>query len=349
MTKRRLLGLMATLCALAAPALAQDRAAAKSIYDTTCAGCHASGVLGAPKPGDTAAWQARAKGGGIDALVKSAIAGTAKGMPPKGGRADLSEAQLRAVVEFMAGGAVSAKAAAAPAPAAKPTTPPSAKPATAPVVAAAAAPAPTTAAAMPVAAPAAPAAPAAAAAVAAAPLSPAPSLAPNAEVNAFNRLLRPQGRIQRPAPESGIHDPDNPGTHELEPPATAFGKMPRGNGGNHVDWVKALDEKAIKPRWDRNDPAAAAIVMDLNIVREVKGSMPDVVYPHKQHTEWLDCANCHPAIFVPQKGANQISMASILLGQKCGVCHGKVAFPVSECRLCHSRKKALPTTVAENK
>jgi c(7)-type cytochrome triheme protein len=90
-------------------------------------------------------------------------------------------------------------------------------------------------------------------------------------------------------------------------------------------------------------------VMDLNIVREVKGSMPDVVYPHKQHTEWLDCSNCHPKIFIPQKGANQISMASILLGQKCGVCHGKVAFPVSECRLCHSRKKAAATVAAEGK
>jgi c(7)-type cytochrome triheme protein len=88
--------------------------------------------------------------------------------------------------------------------------------------------------------------------------------------------------------------------------------------------------------------------MDLNIVREVKGSMPDVVYPHKQHTEWLDCSNCHPAIFIPQKGANQISMAAILLGQKCGVCHGKVAFPVSECRLCHSRKKS-GAAVAGNK
>jgi c(7)-type cytochrome triheme protein len=116
--------------------------------------------------------------------------------------------------------------------------------------------------------------------------------------------------------------------------------MPKSLAGNHVDWVKSLDGKAIDPRWDRNDPAANAVVMDLNIVREVKGSMPDVVYPHKQHTEWLDCSNCHPAIFMPQKGANQISMASILLGQKCGVCHGKVAFPVSECRLCHSRKKA---------
>ena len=67
--------------------------------------------------------------------------------------------------------------------------------------------------------------------------------------------------------------------------------------------------------------------------------MPDVVYPHKQHTQWLDCANCHPAIFIPQKGANQISMASILLGEKCGVCHGKVAFPVSDCRRCHSQPK----------
>jgi c(7)-type cytochrome triheme protein len=146
--------------------------------------------------------------------------------------------------------------------------------------------------------------------------------------------------------DSGIHDPANDMTLQLQPPATAFADLPKSPAGNHVDWVKALDAKAIAPRWDRQDPAANAVVMDLNIVREVKGSMPDVVYPHKQHTEWLDCSNCHPAIFVPQKGANQISMAAILLGQKCGVCHGKVAFPVSECRLCHSKKKADPATSA---
>ncbi len=172
---------------------------------------------------------------------------------------------------------------------------------------------------------------------------------PSPEVNAFNRLLKPLGRINRPAVESGIHDPTNDMTLQLQPPVTAFGPLPKSPAGTHVNWVKALDDKLIAPRWDRNDPAAAAIVMDLNIVREVKGSMPDVVYPHKQHTEWLDCSNCHPAIFVPQKGANQISMASILLGQKCGVCHGKVAFPVSECRLCHSRKKATATVAAEGK
>ena len=91
----------------------------------------------------------------------------------------------------------------------------------------------------------------------------------------------------------------------------AFATLPKSQAGNHVDWVKALEVKALTPRWDRNDPAANAIVMDLNIVREVKGSMPDVVYPHKQHTEWLDCSNCHPKIFIPQKGANQISMAGL--------------------------------------
>ena len=284
----------AAVCALlittlAGSAQAQDKAP-KAVYETSCAGCHASGVLNAPKFGDAAAWAARTKAG-LPALVKSAAAGTAKGMPPRGGRADLNDAQLRAVIDYMVAGT------AAPPP-----------PAPTPQVANA-----------------------------------APAPASGAEVNAFNRLLKPLGRVNRPAVESGIHDPTNDMTLQLQPPSVAFNGLPRSTAGNHIDWVKSLDSKGINPRWDRNDPTAAAVVMDLNIVREVKGSMPDVVYPHKQHTEWLDCSNCHPAIFLPQKGANQISMASILLGQKCGVCHGKVAFPVSECRLCHSRKKTTAT------
>ena len=165
-------------------------------------------------------------------------------------------------------------------------------------------------------------------------------------MNAFNRLLRPAAKGNLPPAEDGIHDPANEGTLALQPPLAAFGSLPRSTAGNRVDWVAALGNKRINPRWDRTDVKAEPVVMDLNIVREVKGSMPDVVYPHKQHTEWLDCSNCHPAIFVPQKGANQISMASILLGQKCGVCHGKVAFPVSECRLCHSRKKVVAASAA---
>ncbi len=336
--------LCALLTLVATAATAQGAAAGKAVYDSTCAICHAAGVVGAPKPGDAAAWGPRAKGG-LDALLKSAIAGTTKGMPPRGGRPDLTDAQLRAAIEYMAGAALPKSAAVATPATAAPTKPAASAPAKA------AAPPPVTAkpAAAPASAPATapPPSPAVAAAPAAAP-SPAPTPAASAEVNAFNRLLRPTGRINRPAAESGIHDPTNDATNQLQPPAQAFAELPKANAGNHVDWVKSLAEKKIDPRWDRKDAKAAAVVMDLNIVREVKGSMPDVVYPHKQHTEWLDCSNCHPSIFVPQKGANQISMASILLGQKCGVCHGKVAFPVSECRLCHSRKKGADA-VAEKK
>lgn len=164
------------------------------------------------------------------------------------------------------------------------------------------------------------------------------------QVNKFNRLMKPKTERNLPPPKDGIHDPENEETHQLQVPREAFKDLSPANWGNQVNWVKSLTDGKIAPRFDRLDPTVQATVFDLNIVREVKGTMPDVVYPHKQHTEWLDCSNCHPAIFVPQKGANQISMAAILLGKKCGVCHGKVAFPVSECRLCHSKKKELAAT-----
>ena len=159
--------------------------------------------------------------------------------------------------------------------------------------------------------------------------------------NAFNRLMKPASERNAPPESDGIHDPTADGTMMLQPPREAFGSLPKSRSGNYVDWNRAIDEMLIAPRSDIHNPDATAIVLDLNIVREVKGSMPDVVYPHKQHTQWLDCANCHPAIFIPLKGANQISMASILMGEKCGVCHGKVAFPVSECRRCHSKAKPV--------
>ena len=169
-----------------------------------------------------------------------------------------------------------------------------------------------------------------------------------ADPNAFNRLMKPPSKRNPPPAKDGIHDPESVGAEALQPPKEAFSAMPKGKSGNYVDWVQALADQKIAPRFDRLDPEAKPILMDLNIVREVKGSMPNVVYPHKQHTEWLDCSNCHPAIFIPQKGANQISMAAILLGEKCGVCHGKVAFPVSECRRCHSQPKGkAATTKAE--
>ncbi len=158
--------------------------------------------------------------------------------------------------------------------------------------------------------------------------------------NSFNRLLKKPASAANASPaEDGIHDPANPGTHSLQWPSEAFQDLPPSGDGNRVNWVKALEEGSIAPWVDLEDPEAEPFLLDLVIVREVKGSMPNVVYPHQPHTEWLDCSNCHDEIFVPAKGENQISMAGILLGQQCGVCHGKVAFPVSDCKRCHSQPK----------
>lgn len=309
---------LASMLAVPALATAQTKGAdakGKPVYEKTCALCHSTGLAGAPRIGDAAEWGKRVRAG-MPALYRSALQGTPKGMPGKGGNLELSDAEVRSAVDFMVAAAgATPKTTAARTPERKPEPGPAAgeprqaaapKPAAPPVVAAAAA--------------------------------AAPAVQPG-DPNLFNRLLPAPGARNLPPALDGIHDPANPGTAALQAPRTSFEPLPRGNAGNRVDWGAALDKKQIQPRAAVAEGAALPTVMDLNIVREVKGSMPDVVYPHKQHTEWLDCSSCHPAIFVPQKGANQISMAAILLGQKCGVCHGKVAFPVSECRLCHSKKK----------
>jgi len=77
------------------PALADGRA----VYDQTCVACHAQSVAGSPKLGDTAAWAPRIKTG-TDSLLQSVLKGKGA-MPPKGGIASLTEAQVRAAVEFM--------------------------------------------------------------------------------------------------------------------------------------------------------------------------------------------------------------------------------------------------------
>jgi c(7)-type cytochrome triheme protein len=159
--------------------------------------------------------------------------------------------------------------------------------------------------------------------------------------NVFNRLLKKPKNKNAAPPEDGIHDAGNEGTHVLQPPLVSYEGLPPSDFGNYVDWVQALQKGFLNPRYDRVDPTVEPLVMDLDIVREVKASMPDVIFPHKPHTQWLHCSNCHPKIFVPQKGANQINMSAILLGQKCGVCHGKVSFPITtlSCKKCHSKPK----------
>lgn len=73
----------------------------EQVYTKVCSGCHAAGVLGAPKDGDKAAWGERLKtAGGVDGLLKKAISGL-NSMPPRGGDASLSDDELKGAIEKM--------------------------------------------------------------------------------------------------------------------------------------------------------------------------------------------------------------------------------------------------------
>jgi len=85
----------------AAPAAAgkPDPAKGKFVYEANCVACHASGVAGAPKLGDKAAWDARVAQG-YATLYSHALNGI-RGMPAKGGNASLSEADLTNAVAYL--------------------------------------------------------------------------------------------------------------------------------------------------------------------------------------------------------------------------------------------------------
>ncbi len=77
--------------------------AGEKTYKMTCFACHGTGAAGAPKFGDKAAWAPRIKKGKAT-LYQHALHGF-KGksgvMPAKGGRTDLSDADVKAAVDYM--------------------------------------------------------------------------------------------------------------------------------------------------------------------------------------------------------------------------------------------------------
>ncbi|MBI2959320.1 MAG: cytochrome c5 family protein [Betaproteobacteria bacterium] len=71
----------------------------EEVYKSVCSGCHATGAAGAPKFGDKAAW-GKLIAKGQQKLVADAIKGV-RAMPPRGGGADLSDAEFEAAVVHM--------------------------------------------------------------------------------------------------------------------------------------------------------------------------------------------------------------------------------------------------------
>jgi len=139
--------------------------------------------------------------------------------------------------------------------------------------------------------------------------------------------------------EDGIHDPSNPAIEILQEPADALGRLPPDTAGNMVNWIRALRDGYIQPRAGLRRKSQPRL-LESDILFKNTSEMPWVLFPHLVHTEWLDCKNCHTEIFEMEVGQTPITMFQILNGEKCGVCHGAVSFPLTECRRCHSISKA---------
>ena len=83
------------------PAVSEGPVSGENIYQASCVACHAAGVAGAPKHGDTAAWEPRIAQG-IEVLYDHAINGF-NTMPAKGGNVSLSDDAVKAAVDYMIG------------------------------------------------------------------------------------------------------------------------------------------------------------------------------------------------------------------------------------------------------
>lgn len=139
-----------------------------------------------------------------------------------------------------------------------------------------------------------------------------------------------------PLAKDGLHDPNNPAVKLLQEPAEALSKLPRDDVGNRVLWNRALERGMISPRTNIL-PETKPRVLDLDIIMPRTAEMPMVKFPHRQHTEWLDCTNCHEHLFKYKAGGTKaVNMFQVLQGEYCGLCHGAVSFPLTECKRCHS-------------
>jgi c(7)-type cytochrome triheme protein len=138
--------------------------------------------------------------------------------------------------------------------------------------------------------------------------------------------------------KDGLHDPANPGLALLQEPRDALGPIAARASdfvGNRVRWVQALANRQIEPRTNIH-PETVVQLRTTEVLLKNTNEMPMVRFPHRQHTEWLDCVNCHDKLFNQVAGTTRINMRMILEGEKCGLCHGAVAFPLTECERCHT-------------
>ena len=111
--------------------------------------------------------------------------------------------------------------------------------------------------------------------------------------------------------------------------------LPMTMTGNGINWTEASERKLIKPAaYIKKKTEDMRFDKQLTLEAEMT-IIPPAIFPHKAHSFWLDCDNCHPELFNIKKKGTHFSMEEILKGNYCGVCHMTVAFPMDDCRRCH--------------
>jgi c(7)-type cytochrome triheme protein len=120
---------------------------------------------------------------------------------------------------------------------------------------------------------------------------------------------------------------------------SALATLPKAEFGNGINWVKALKDGSITPLnyLSIKPPDTITFQKTLSLEAEWSG-IPPAIFPHRAHTKWLDCNNCHPDVFnIKKKTTKHFLMTRILAGEFCGVCHLSVAFPMNDCKRCHPK------------
>ena len=144
---------------------------------------------------------------------------------------------------------------------------------------------------------------------------------------------------------AGVGDPNKPPSLSFKagrgwhPQALNASGLPKDRYGL-IDWARIVRENLIKPRPSLDPKADEMPPLKMDVLIEAKGDYVDnVIYPHEMHTYWLKCEVCHPKIFIPARGQNNMTMVGIVEGKWCGRCHNKIAFPLTDCTRCHTSPK----------
>jgi c(7)-type cytochrome triheme protein len=116
--------------------------------------------------------------------------------------------------------------------------------------------------------------------------------------------------------------------------------LPRDRLGQ-VDWERAEARRQVRPVDQLAGLSIARKPLEMKkevAIASRAAWMDDILFSHPKHSVWNGCEVCHPEIFPSTRsGQARYSMLQISSGEYCGVCHGRVAFPLGDCERCHKR------------